>query len=361
MGTTLELSELNTKIGQVFMAGMPGISLDQGTEALIRDYNIGGLILFDRNIQDPVQVARLCRDIQALAMEHHGFPLMLAVDQEGGRVARLGKPFTLFPGNSAMGQDPHPEERAVEFARVTGREMRLVGLNMNLAPVMDVQRGDLEDHLVGRTFGEDPGTVARLGEIVIRTLQENRVMAVAKHFPGLGRAGIDPHVDLPTIAADMEEIRTVNLPPFQAAIDARVTGIMSSHSLYPALDPEHPATLSPLVMTALLREQMGFDGLILSDDLEMGAIAKQWGVAAGALKAFEAGVDVLLICKDQKHVLETLALMRGRILREKTPHQRLQQAFEKIAKIRKRLLDSWEGVSIPKVMEYFRGRPPGPQ
>lgn len=358
MGTTLELTELNTKIGQLFMPGMPGLDLDQGTEILIRDYNIGGLILFKRNIQNPVQLARLCRDIQDLAMGHHGLPVLLAVDQEGGRVARLGKPFTPFPGNSAIGLDQNPEQRALEFAEVTGREMRLVGLNMNLAPVMDVQRGDLEDHLVGRTFGEDPGQVALLGEIVIRTLQENGVMAVAKHFPGLGRAAVDPHLELPKIDADMEEIQTINLPPFKAAIDARVTGIMSSHSLYPALDPEHPATLSPLVMTELLRGQMGFHGLILSDDLEMGAIAKQWGVASGALEAFEAGVDLLLMCKDQRHVLEALDLIRSRILKCETPFQRLQQSFEKITEIRRRLLDAWEEISISKVMEYFSQQTP---
>ena len=358
MGTTLELSELNTKIGQLFMAGLPGPALDQGTEILIRDYNIGGLILFDRNIQDPVQVAGLCRDIQDLAMRRHGLPILLAVDQEGGRVARLRKPFTLFPGNSAIGRDQNPEQMAIEFAQVTGREMRLVGLNMNMAPVIDVQRGDLEDHLVGRTFGKDPGKVALLGEIVIRTLQENGVMAVAKHFPGLGRAAIDPHLDLPRIDVDMEEIETINLPPFKAAIDARVTGIMSSHSLYPALDPEHPATLSPLVMTELLREKMGFGGIILSDDLEMGAIAKQWGVAAGALRAFEAGVDVLLMCKEQEHVLESLDLIRGRILNGEMPFQRLQQSFEKIGEIRMRLLDAWEEISVPKVIEYFSRRNP---
>ncbi|MBW2207976.1 MAG: beta-N-acetylhexosaminidase [Deltaproteobacteria bacterium] len=353
MGTNREFSEINTKIWQLFMAGLPGPSLDEDTENLIRDYNLGGMILFARNIRDPIQVARLCRDIQDRAMKYHGFPLLLAIDQEGGRVARLGEPFTPFPGNSAIGMDRDPVERAIEFAEVTGKEMRLVGLNMNLAPVVDVQRGVLEKHLLGRTFGEDPEKVALLGKTVIRTLQENGVMAVAKHFPGLGRAGIDPHLDLPRIDSDKAEIEKINLLPFRAAVDEEVTGIMTSHSIYTALDPELPATMSRPIVTDLLRERMGYDGLILSDDLEMGAIVKQWGVARGAAQAFESGVDVLLICKEQKYILESLDLIKTRILKGAIPLQRLQQSFERIGKRRKGLLKEWEKISIPGVREYF--------
>lgn len=353
MGKSPEISGLRRKIGQLFMAGLPGPTLDEGTERLIRDTNLGGIILFDRNIQDPVQVARLCGDIQEKAMIHHGLPLFLAVDQEGGRVARLKAPFTLFPGNSAIGSARDPAARAAEFARITGKEMRLVGLNMNLAPVVDVQKGALEKHLAGRTFGEDPEMVALLGKTVIRTLQENGVMAVAKHFPGLGRAAVDPHLDLPRIDSEEAEIEQVNLLPFQAAIHEKVTGIMSSHSIYSALDPLLPATLSRPVMTGLLRERMGYDGLVLSDDLEMGAIAKQWGVARGAALAFEAGVDVLLVCREQKHVLESLDLIRTRIQDETIPLQRLRDSLDRIGARRRDLLNGWEEISIPRVTAYF--------
>lgn len=348
-----ENPELNAKIGQLFMAGLPGPSLDQGTETLIRDYNLGGIILFARNIQDPVQVARLCSDIQEKAMKYHGRPLLLSVDQEGGRVARLREPFTTFPGNSAIGSDRDPVERAVEFARVTGKELRQVGLNMNLAPVVDVRQGSIEKHLDGRTFGEDPEMVALLGRTVIRILQENGVMAVAKHFPGLGRAAIDPHLDLPRIDSDEAEIEEINLPPFQAAIHERVAGIMSSHSIYSALDPQLPATLSRPIMTQLLRDRLGYDGLILSDDLEMGAIAKQWGVARGAAQAFEAGVDVLLVCREQEYVLESLNLIRSRILEGVIPLQRLQSSLDRIEARRRDLLDGWEEISLSGVREYF--------
>ena len=354
MSTTLDLSELDAKIGQLFMIGLPGPQLDESTEALIRDYNLGGVILFSRNIEDPIQLTRLCLDLQDAAMEHHGLPLILAVDQEGGRVARLKEPFTRFPGNTSIGQDTEPEEKAEEFGRITAKEMKMVGLNMNLAPVVDVQRGEPEKHLAGRTFGEDPAMVALLGRTVVRSLQENGIMAVAKHFPGLGRTRLDPHVHLPRIELDMKEMEEVNLPPFQAAINEGAAGIMTSHAIYPALDTELPATLSPLVLNQLLREKMCFEGLIITDDLEMGAIAEHWGVAEGAAAAFEAGADILLICKDQKYVPESLELIRGRVLRSEVPFQRLNASYARIMKVRSTLLDRKEWISMGNVKRYFK-------
>ena len=354
MSTTLDLSELDAKIGQLFMIGMPGPQLDGGTEALIRDCNLGGIILFSRNIEDPIQLTRLCLDLQDVAMEHQGLPLILAVDQEGGRVARLREPFAQFPGNAAIGQNKEPEAKAEEFGRVTAEEMKMVGLNMNLAPVVDVQRGEPEKHLAGRTFGEDPAMVALLGRTVVRSLQENGIMAVAKHFPGLGRTRLDPHVHLPKIELDMEEIEEVNLPPFQAAINEGVSGIMTSHAIYPALDTERPATLSPVVLTQLLRERMGFDGLIITDDLEMGAITEHWGVAEGAAAAFKAGADVLLICEDQKNVLGSLELIRSKLLQSEIPFQRLNASHERILKVRSILQDRKEWISLGNVKRYFK-------
>ena len=182
LSTTLELSELDSKIGQLFMVGIPGPHLDEGTENLIRDYNLGGVILFTRNIEGPVQLARLCRDLQDTVKKYQGPPLFLAVDQEGGRVARLREPFTIFPGNAA------------------------IGLNMDLAPVVDVQRGKPEKQMEGRIFGEGPEMAALLGRTVVRSLQENGVMAVAKHFPGLGGTRLDPHVHLPRIDMEIDEM-----------------------------------------------------------------------------------------------------------------------------------------------------------
>lgn len=341
------------KIGQLFMCGMPGTALDEGTDELIREVNPGGIILFARNIEGPLQLARLCTELQKRALEYHGTPLFLAVDQEGGRVARLREPFTCFPGNAAIGSSEQPVELALEFGRVTALEMKLVGLNMDLAPVVDVRRGEIEKHLDGRSFGEDPEKVGLLGRAVIRSLQGNGILAVAKHFPGLGRASLDPHFHLPRIEIDREELMTVNLPPFRAAIEEGVSSIMTSHAIYPALDGDLPATLSPFILSQLLRVEIGFPGLVLTDDLEMGAIAAHWSVAEGAAAAFAAGADVLLICKDQSLVRQSAATIGERMASGRIPAGRLEEALARIGSAKGRFLPARKEVSPVDIREYF--------
>jgi len=353
MDTKKDLTDLNFKIGSVFMAGIPGTALDAETEDLIREYSLGGVILFSRNIQDPVQVATLCNDLQESAMKYHGTPLFLAVDQEGGRVARLREPFTIFPGNTAIGEAQDPVDSAEEFARVTAAEMSLVGLNMNLAPVVDVLRGEPEKHLAGRAFGHDPKKVALLGRTVVKVLQANGIMATAKHYPGLGKTVLDPHHQLPTIDADRDEIEGVNLPPFRAVIEEGVSAIMSSHAVYPALDPDCPATLSYKILTGLLRQTLGFRGLLISDDLEMGAIKEGWGVSQGALASFEAGADILLICHDQKMVLEAIGRLRDKVIAGEIGFQRLEESLERIARAKSAFLRQRKRPSAEKVRAYF--------
>jgi beta-N-acetylhexosaminidase len=278
----------------------------------------------------------------------------LAIDQEGGRVARLKEPFTLFPGNAAIGESPDPEQSALDFASTTAREMSLVGLNMNMAPVLDLAQPNMDAHLVGRAFSHDPLKVTALGTIVINTLQQGGIMAVAKHFPGLGKSDLDPHLHLPTVSASSEEMQAIHLPPFAGAIEADVSAIMSSHAVYPALEPGIPGTLSRKIMTDLLRESMGFEGLIISDDLEMGAIINERGLPQGAADALEAGVDLLLICRDQSHLLASIELIRDKVLKEEIPYERLEGSVERIAKYKRRFLYPPKRISLKAVEEFFR-------
>jgi beta-N-acetylhexosaminidase len=355
MSSALTMTQgLSSEVGQLFMAGLPGTGLDKNTLSLIRECNLGGIIFFSRNIEGPLQLAELCRDLQREAMNAHGTPLFLAVDQEGGRVARLKEPFTVFPGNAAIAADRDCVKRAEEFGTVTAREMKLVGLNMDLAPVVDVQRGELEKHLQSRSFGENIEKVALLGKTVIRSLQENGVMAVAKHFPGLGQARVDPHVYLPVIDACKEELEKVSLIPFRFAIEQEVTGIMSSHAVYPALDPKHPATLSQEILTHLLRDTMGFKGLIITDDLEMGAIAGRGPVAEAALLAFEAGADILLICKEQENVAEGFRLLKDRLVKGRISEERVARSLERVERAKTQFLAKKKEISLHRVKEYFR-------
>lgn len=356
MNPILDISELTQKIGRLFIGGMPGPELDTNTVGLIKDCHLGGIILFKRNIADPIQLARLCRDIQRVSLTNSGIPLFLAIDQEGGRVARLEEPFTQFPGNAAIGESPDPESSVLEFAATTAREMSLVGLNMNMAPVLDVAQPNMDSCLEGRCFSHDPLQATRLGSIVIDTLQQAGIMAVGKHFPGLGKSDRDPHLHLPTVHAILEEMESVHLPPFAGAIEAGVSGLMSSHAVYPALDPGVPATLSRKIMTELLREKMGFGGLVISDDLEMGAIEKERPLPEGAADAFAAGIDLLLICKDQSLLLESIEHLRNKLLREEISYERLNESLGRIAERKKRFLSLRKRIVLKKVREYFGNR-----
>ncbi|MBW1828418.1 MAG: hypothetical protein JRI74_03250, partial [Deltaproteobacteria bacterium] len=246
-----------------------------------------------------------------------------------------------------------PLEKAEEFARVTAKEMSLVGLNMDFAPVVDVRRGEPEKHLAGRTFGDEPEKVSVLGKTVVTVLQENGVMATAKHFPGLGRTSLDPHYHLPTIDADAAEIKTINLPPFLAAIEGGVSSIMSSHAIYPALDPDFPATMSHKILTGLIRDRLGFKGLVITDDLEMGAIKKKWGVAEGAVASFAAGADILLICEDQKLIHESIDKLKEKLMNGEIGSGRFHQSFDRIAAAKSVFLPEIEPVSLEKVSSYF--------
>ncbi|MBW2104917.1 MAG: beta-N-acetylhexosaminidase [Deltaproteobacteria bacterium] len=353
MNPILDLSEITQKVGRLFIGGMPGHKLDTNTIRLIKDYHLGGIILFRKNIVDPIQLARLCRDIQKVSFTNSGIPLFLAIDQEGGRVARLKEPFTQFPGNAAIGASPDPEESALRFASTTAKEMSLVGLNMNMAPVLDVAQPNMDPHLAGRCFSHDPIQITRLGRIVIDTLQQAGIMAVGKHFPGSGKSDRDPHLNLPTVHATLEEMESVHLPPFAGAIAAGVSAIMSSHATYPTLDPGVPATLSSKIMTELLREKMGFGGLVISDDLEMGAIEKERPLPEGAADAFIAGVDLLLICNNQERLIESLELIRNKVLRGDISYERLGESLERIASCKKQFLSNRPRTSFKAVREYF--------
>ncbi len=353
MNTILDMSGITSCVGQLFMAGMPGLSFDEDTEYMIREYNIGGIVLFKRNIKDPFQLAKLCKDLQDASQKYHGGRMFIAIDQEGGAVARLKEPFTLFPGNEAIGKSSKSEKMARQFAAVTAKEMKMVGLNMNLAPVMDVKRGEPDKHLKNRIFSDDPEKVGLLGGIVIENLQKRGVMAVAKHFPGLGLASFDPHQGNVTIKYTDSDIMAEQLITFKKAIKTGVAGIMTSHALYPDIDPEYPATLSSRILTGLLRERLKYKGLILTDDLEMGAISKSVGVAQGALDSFRAGADILLICENQNSVLEAIRLITKKLMENEFGMEKLMESVRRIRKAKRLYLEKRKKSSVSRLGRYF--------
>ena len=298
--------------GQRLMVGFEGRAFNDDLRELIGRLRVGGLILFTPNIADPAQLHRLCRDCQAFAAQCGLPPLIIAVDQEGGTVARLKAPhFTEFAGNPAM----RDVDDARAFAQTTARELTAAGINMDMAPVMDVAPEDLSGIMADRVFGSRPDHVARMGTALIAALQEAGVMAVAKHFPGIGRTTIDSHLDLPTFRETLAAMEPVDLPPFQAAIDHQVAGIMLSHILYANIDPRWPASLSPAIARDLLRGRLGYGGVTLTDDLDMGAIMRHFDIRTVIRQIVAAEVDIALICHKGPRILEGWEEMRAQVRR----------------------------------------------
>ena len=317
-------------VGPLFMVGIPGPRVDRGVQQLVRDLRVGGIILFARNLERPEQVWELTRDLQQEALAAGDPPLLIAVDQEGGAVQRLKKPFTRTPAARELGTGSTPEEVAA-LSRTVSRELALVGINMNLAPVLDVARKP-ECPQWGRSYSSDPEQVAAFGEAAIRGYLEGGVIPVAKHFPGLGDTMVDSHQVLPA-AQDPDPERTTDLLPFRRAVAAGVPAIMTAHLRVPAWEVQ-TATLSSVALKDWLRRRLGFNGVIITDDLEMGAVAGAAATPAAAGQAFTAGADLLLICGQGEAAWEAAdllsrnrawqqaaALSRGRLqcLRERIP------------------------------------------
>ncbi|MFZ5775717.1 MAG: beta-N-acetylhexosaminidase [Thermodesulfobacteriota bacterium] len=324
-------------LGGLYMVGLPGLVLDDSTRSLIVDHGVRHFILFKRNVEEPGQLRALCRDLTA-ACRAAGLPApLISIDQEGGTVARLKQPhFTEFPDACRLAADPRAEELLAEYARTSAAELLGVGINMNLAPVLDVSPAGQGLFMERRSLGGDPEAVARLGALVIATMQENRLAACAKHFPGLGAATLDPHEVLPVVDRPAAAIRANDLVPFAAAIQAGVAGVMTSHTVYPHLDPGRPATLSPRILTGLLREELGYAGLIVTDDLEMGAIEKEGAVAEASLAAFQAGADLLLICHEHHKVVASLARLQEEAAAGRLSPERLAVSLARIEAVRGR-------------------------
>ncbi|WP_245835757.1 glycoside hydrolase family 3 protein [Virgibacillus ndiopensis] len=305
---------IEEKVGQLFIVHVYGktptdanyedtnLRMDRGGKnfkEVIENYHVGGVIYFNwtDNIGTPVdtaQVNALSNGLQDIAMDQdNSIPLFISTDQEGGIVQRIKSPGTVFPGNMAIGATGS-EEYATNTASILGNELRSLGINMNFAPVLDVNMNPDNPVIGVRSLGEDPNLVSRLGVAQIKGYQEQNIIASAKHFPGHGDTAVDSHYGLPIIDHDLETLHEIDLKPFQAAIDAGIDSIMTAHIVVPALDDSGlPATLSKPILTGLLREEMGYDGLIITDSLGMSG-ANVYPQDRVPVEAFKAGVDILL-------------------------------------------------------------------
>lgn len=292
----LQNMSLEEKVGQVIIAYFSGPEFTSRLAKELQDLPLGGVILYSTsgNIESPAQVASLTEKIQQSALDSGCLPLFIAVDQEGGSVARLAEGVTVFPGNMALGATGSTELARLSAA-VTARELRTLGINLNFAPVVDVNNNP-DNPVIGiRSFGSHPEVVARLGTAMVDPYLQEGVLATAKHFPGHGDTNVDSHYGLPLIPYSLSRLQSLELVPFQSMIKAGVPAVMMAHILVPHLtgSDELPASLSPQAVR-YLREEMGFDDLVISDSMSMWAITGNWGLEEASVAAFQAGVDIIL-------------------------------------------------------------------
>jgi beta-N-acetylhexosaminidase len=329
----MSVRELRRHVGRLAIVGFSGHSAPEDLRRLIAAFDLGGVIYFARNVVAPAQVAELSREIVALERD---WPFWISVDQEGGRVARLRAPFTEWPPAATLGRSGDVN-LARRFGAALAAELRAVGITLDYAPVLDVHTNPANAVIGDRAFASRPAEAARLGAAVLEGLQQAGVSACGKHFPGHGDTILDSHDQLPVVEHDRARLEVVEFVPFRRAIEAGVATIMTAHVVSRAIDPDRIATMSPAVVGRVLKEDLGFGGVVMSDDLGMKAISATMPLAEAAVAAVQAGCDVVLLCNstvdEQVGALE--ALIRAAESGEIAP-ERLEDALARQQRVKER-------------------------
>lgn len=320
-----------TALGQRFMVGFDGTEVPESLVRLVRRAKLGNVILFRRNIVSASQLCALTKQLTELIEAETGLPPFIAIDEEGGSVSRLFQSAAILPSAMAVAATGKPEN-ALAAGRITAGQLRRLGVNFDLAPVLDVNTNRNNPVIGTRSYGDDPERVARFGAAMMRGLAEGGALSAVKHFPGHGDTSVDSHIGLPLVDKPLDALLASELIPFQAAVDAGAPAVMSAHILFPQLEPHGvPATMSRRILTGLLRGQMRFSGLILTDCMMMDAIAKFFGTVNGTIEAFAAGADLAILSHDLglagRAAEAAEAALSGGTLSE----QELMQSCERIA------------------------------
>lgn len=325
---------IRKKIGQMFMIGFQGTALSEELKEIITNYGIGGVIIFSRNIESPAQIKDLINSIQKLSIQKNQIPLFVSIDQEGGRVFRLKPPFRQYPSYGKL-RRAGSEELVMSNALAMAEELIEIGVNMNMAPVLDVNTNPQNPIIGDRSFSSDPDTVSRLGTCIIKTFKEKGIIAVGKHFPGHGDTLSDSHLELPVVNHNIERLEDIELKPFIHAFKNGLRAVMTAHVLYPALDADYPATLSERIIKNILRKKCGFDGVVITDDLEMKAISNRYTGEDAGILSVRAGVDILLICHSNDKQLIMFDSLLKAVENGNIKEERIEESFSRIMKLKK--------------------------
>ncbi|MDQ0243735.1 beta-N-acetylhexosaminidase [Bacillus fengqiuensis] len=321
----MEDMTIEEKIGQLMVIGFQSKDIDSHVKKMIEDYKVGGIILYDRNMETPSQVTRLTNDLQELAAKNpHQVPLMLSIDQEGGKIVRMKKHVSPIPSQQELGQKGNLTD-IYHTAYRTGKELAAMGIQVNFAPVLDLSETD------SRSFGADPAKTKVFGQQVVKGLADAGVEATLKHFPGNGRSNVDPHIETSSVQANQWDLENKDIYPFKKImdeVDHNRFFVMVTHIKYPAYDKENPASISPIIIQQLLRQKLGYKGIVVTDDLEMGAVNKYFTYEDLGYRAVESGADILLVC----HTLENQKKVFNGILKAVQANKLSEETIDEAVK-----------------------------
>ncbi|MGE7603101.1 beta-N-acetylhexosaminidase [Peribacillus sp. NPDC097675] len=323
----IENMTLEEKVGQLMIIGFAGTEKSSDVQEFIEEKHIGGIIYFERNMSSPKQVAELSNSLQQSAEGgRFALPLMVAVDQEGGDIIRMREHVSPIPSQQKLGEKASAEE-VYQVAKLNGRELESMGINLNFAPVLDLSKKD------SRSFGTDPKKVHQYGEKVIQGLNDASVTGALKHFPGNGRSEVDPHVETSSVEANQLDLENSDIYPFKKIIsemDNDKFFMMVTHIKYPAYDKEKPASLSKVIIEDLLRKKLGYKGIVITDDMEMGAVKNYFSFEDMGKEAILAGVDIVLVCHEHPHQLEVYNGIIDAVKNGEIPMERIDESTKRV-------------------------------
>lgn len=331
---TINQMTLDEKLGQMMFAGVSGTSLQQETKSLIRDYKVGGLILYANNLETPQQTVSLMNDLMT-ANGTNRLPLFLGTDQEGGKVVRLPGPLKNFPTNQKIGQINQPQF-SYKIGQLLGEQLKAFGFNLDFAPVMDVNSNPNNPIIGDRSFSNRPDIVSQLGIQTMQGLESQQVIPVIKHFPGHGDTSVDSHLELPKVSKSLDDLNKLELIPFKAAIDKGVDVVMVGHILLPKIDQQYPSSMSKEIITGLLRNQLGFDGVVMTDDMTMKAITNHVSIGQAAVDSVKAGNDIILIAHEFANVTTAIDALKVAVKNGEISEQQINDSVRRIIQLKEK-------------------------
>ncbi|WP_274363637.1 beta-N-acetylhexosaminidase [Paenibacillus thermotolerans] len=336
------------KIGQMIFAGISGTTMNDNDKKLIGQFHVGGIIFYKRNFDTPEQTVKLVNQLKA--GNRSDLPIFLGVDQEGGRVTRLPGGLVNFPPNKQIGQVNDPEF-SYKVGALLGQELKEFGLNLNFAPVLDINSNPKNPVIGDRSFGNNPEIVSELGIQTMKGLESQNVIPTVKHFPGHGDTSVDSHLELPIVNKSLKELKKLELIPFERAIEQGADVVMVAHILLPELDETNPASMSKAVMTDLLRKQVGFTGVIITDDMAMGAITEHFDIGKAAVESVKAGSDIILMGHEYNNAVKIISSLKTAVQHGDISEQRLNESMERIIRLKRKYSINDTKVENPNISE----------